>query len=109
MLVLRDEVALAIDRAQKALDDARREMKARDETLQAIAAAEADQRTQALQTVLDALVASLKPRGFDRKKFQSRIALAGRDTPNSSPAAIRHAIYLAEARKVLGIDPNASA
>ncbi|MCJ2054937.1 ATP-dependent helicase [Methylobacterium sp. J-070] len=100
---------MAIESAQKALDDARIKMKARDETLRAMATAEADQRVQALQTVLDALLASMKPRGFDRKKFQARIALAGRDTPDSGPAAVRHAIYLAEARKVLGIDPNAPA
>ena len=66
-----------------------------------LALAEAHYRTEAVQTVLAAVLASQSWRGLDRKKFRRLIAEAGGAIPNEGPAAVQHAVLLAEARKVL--------
>ncbi len=64
--------------------------------------ARAEARTDAVRIVLDAVLASLRVWGLDRRRFQKRIAQAGRDAPVAGPGAERHAILLAEARRILG-------
>lgn len=65
------------------------------------AVAEANYRTEAVQIVLAAVLASQSWRGLDRRKFRRLIAEAGGAIPNDGPAAVQHAVLLAEARKVL--------
>ena len=65
--------------------------------------AEARERIEALQTVIDATVANLTWRGLDRRAFQAHIAQAGRSIPDAGPAAIRHGVLLRGARQVLGL------
>ena len=67
------------------------------------AAAMADERTEAVRTVLGAVLASIGPRALDRRRFQDLIARAGREAPDQGPGAARHAVLLTEARRVLGI------
>jgi len=67
---------------------------------EAIARAEA--RTDAVRVVLGAVLASLRIWGLDRRRFQRLVIQAGRDAPVAGPGAERHAIFLAEARRILG-------
>jgi hypothetical protein len=67
------------------------------------AVAIADERTEAVRTVLGAVVASIGHRALDRRRFQDLIARAGRAAPDHGPGAARHAVLLTEARRVLGI------
>lgn len=69
------------------------------------AAAMADERTEAVRTVLGAVLASIGHRALDRRRFQDLIARAGREAPDQGPGAARHAVLLTEARRVLGIAP----
>lgn len=61
----------------------------------------AQQREEAVRMVLRALVASLRPLGFNRRKFLRCVREEGQDTPNEGPEAIRHTILLQEARRVI--------
>jgi hypothetical protein len=61
----------------------------------------AEQREEAVRMVLRALIASLRPFGFDKKRFKRCVHEEGRDTPNEGPASIRHAVLDQEARRVL--------
>ncbi|KAA0124343.1 atp-dependent helicase [Methylobacterium sp. P1-11] len=76
---------------------------ARNHAAAAEAAAMADERTEAVRTVLGAVLASIGPRALDRRRFQDLIARAGREAPDQGPGAARHAVLLTEARRVLGI------
>ena len=67
------------------------------------AMAEADERTEAVRTVLGAVLDSIGSRALDRRRFQEIIARAGREAPTDGPGAARHAVLLTEARRVLGI------
>lgn len=69
----------------------------------AASAAEADERTEAVRTVLGAVLDSIGSRALDRRRFQEIIARAGREAPTDGPGAARHAVLLTEARRVLGI------
>jgi chromosome segregation ATPase len=76
---------------------------ARTNAASADAAAEADERTEAVRTVLGAVLDSIGSRALDRRRFQEIIARAGREAPTDGPGAARHAVLLTEARRVLGI------
>ena len=65
--------------------------------------AEANERTEAVRTVLGAVLACVGSRALDRRRFQTLIAQAGREAPDHGPGAARHAVLLTEARRVLGI------
>ena len=67
------------------------------------AVATADERTEAVRIVLNAVLASISQRALDRRRFQDLIARAGRAAPDHGPGAARHAVLLTEARRVLGI------
>ncbi|MBE7197530.1 MAG: atp-dependent helicase [Parafilimonas terrae] len=66
------------------------------------AIARAEARTDAARMVLGAVLKSLRVWGLDRRKFQTLVVQAGRETPETGPEAERHAVLLAEARRVLG-------
>lgn len=74
----------------------------------AMAVAEADERTEAVRTVLGAVLASIGARALDRRRFQDLIARAGREAPDHGPGAARHAVLLTEARRVLGLPSQGS-
>ena len=76
---------------------------ARTRAADAADAAQADERTEAVRIVLNAVLASIGSRALDRRRFQDLIAQAGRATPDQGPGAARHAVLLTEARRVLGI------
>lgn len=63
----------------------------------------AEERLAAARTVLGAVLDCIGRRALDRRRFQALIAQAGREAPDSGPGAARHAVLLAEARRVLGI------
>ena len=65
------------------------------------AAAMAEERTEAVRTVLGAVLGCIGGRALDRRRFQELIAQAGREAPDNGPGAARHAVLLAEARRVL--------
>ncbi|SDN14125.1 hypothetical protein SAMN05216360_10622 [Methylobacterium phyllostachyos] len=70
------------------------------ETLQARLAV-AEQREEAVRMVLRALIASLRPFGFDKKRFKRCVFEEGQDTPDEGPASVRHTVLNQEARRVL--------
>ncbi|MCJ2055533.1 atp-dependent helicase [Methylobacterium sp. J-048] len=76
---------------------------ARTSAASAEALAEADERTEAVRSVLGAVLDSIGSRSLDRRRFQEIIARAGREAPTDGPGAARHAVLLTEARRVLGI------
>ena len=78
----------------------------REATAEAVA--EADERAEAVRTVLGAVLASIGARALDRRRFQDLIARAGREAPDQGPGAARHAVLLTEARRVLGIPSQGS-
>ncbi|MCJ2088251.1 atp-dependent helicase [Methylobacterium sp. E-005] len=73
-----------------------------DGAADADAMARAEARTDAVRIVLGAVLKSLRVWGLDRRRFQSLVVQAGRETPETGPEAERHAILLVEARRVLG-------
>lgn len=67
--------------------------------------ADADLRAAVLDDVLGAVLASIKPRALDRKRFQEAIRRSAA-TPREGPEDARHAMLLAQAQRVLGIDSH---
>jgi hypothetical protein len=65
--------------------------------------AQANARTEAVQSVLSAVIASQGWRGLNRKKFRRLVAEAGSLVPNNGPLSVQHEVLLAEARKVLNV------
>ena len=65
------------------------------------------EHTAAVRIVLGAVKASIGRFGLRRADFLARIAQAGRETPDSGPESARHPVLLAEARRVLGLEPDA--
>jgi len=67
------------------------------------ALAEANERTEAVRSVLMALVGTLSPRAIKRREFQEAVRKAAADVPDKGPQAVRHAVLLEETRRVLGV------
>lgn len=61
----------------------------------------AEQREEGVRMVLRALIAAVRPFGFDRRRFKRCVLEEGQDTPNEGPASVRHVILNQEARRVL--------
>lgn len=61
----------------------------------------AEQREEAVRMVLRALISSLRPFGFDKKRFKRCVFEEGQDTPDDGPASVRHIVLHQEARRVL--------
>lgn len=96
-------LAAALEDAEARTKAATEQDAARENTASAEAVAMADERTEAVRTVLSAVLASIGQRALDRRRFQEMIARAGREAPDQGPGAARHAVLLTEARRVLGI------
>ncbi|MGU3287581.1 hypothetical protein [Methylobacterium mesophilicum] len=93
---MRDDDGQDWEKARNNLYEMRRELNGFNKQLE-----EASERTKAVSTVLNALIASLRPYGYNRKHFNRLIRLASADIPNSGPASVQHELLLANARKVL--------
>lgn len=61
----------------------------------------AEQREEAVRLVLRALIASLRPFGFNRQRFLRCVREEGQDTPSEGPASVRHTVLFQETRRVL--------
>jgi len=61
----------------------------------------AEQREEAVRMVLRALIASIRPFGFDKKRFKRCVFEEGQDTPDEGPASVRHSVLNQEGRRVL--------
>ena len=96
-------LAVDLDVVRGRLDEAAGPESAAARAANAEAVATADERTEAVRTVLAAVLASIGQRALDRRRFQELIARAGREAPDQGPGAARHAVLLTEARRVLGI------
>ena len=72
----------------------------RDAALRDRAVAQA--RSQAIGTLVDALSSSLRPFGFDRKRFLAAIRTAARSIPNNGPAALQHNVLFEGSNRLLG-------
>jgi hypothetical protein len=62
----------------------------------------AQARSKALNTLVDALLGSLRPYGFGRKRFLSAIRQAARSVPDQGPDSLQHSILLEGSNRVLG-------
>ena len=62
---------------------------------------EANERTEAVRTVLTALVQSVRPSAFNRSLFQSIVRMHAADVPDEGPRSVRHEVILAEVRRVV--------
>ena len=87
-LIQQQQIALALVRAER--DSALRE---RD-----LARA----RSSAAATLLDAVVESLRPYGFGRKRFLARIRRAARLIPDQGPDAVQHVLLYEGSNRILG-------
>ncbi|MEL6065091.1 MULTISPECIES: hypothetical protein [unclassified Methylobacterium] len=59
-------------------------------------------RSNAAATLLDAVVESLRPYGFGRKRFLARIRRAARLIPNQGPESVQHALLYEGSNRILG-------
>ncbi|GJE14959.1 hypothetical protein [Methylobacterium longum] len=62
----------------------------------------AQARTQAMSTLVDALSSSLRPFGFDRKRFLAAIRKAARSIPDHGPASHQHTVLFEGSNRFLG-------
>lgn len=62
----------------------------------------AEARSQALETLVDAVSSCLRPFGFDRKRFLAAIRAAARSVPDQGPAKIQHTILFEGSNRFLG-------
>lgn len=58
-------------------------------------------RSEATSTLIDALVGSLRPYGFSRKRFLSAIRRAARIVPDQGPAALQHGVLFEGSNRIL--------
>lgn len=63
--------------------------------------AKAEQREEAVRIVLRALIASIRPFGFNKERFKRCVREEGEATPAVGPATVRHEVLHQEARRVL--------
>ncbi|MCJ2049238.1 hypothetical protein [Methylobacterium sp. J-070] len=62
----------------------------------------AQSRSEAMNTLVDALIGSLRPFGFDRKRFLTTIRQAARSLPDHGPAASQHTVLFEGSNRFLG-------
>ena len=72
----------------------------REAALQA-AVDSAEERLSAMRTVLDACAASAGPFGLRRRRLAALVRQAAAELPDDGPLAVRHAVLLAETRRLL--------
>ncbi|SEG68342.1 hypothetical protein SAMN04488144_1419 [Methylobacterium sp. 190mf] len=58
-------------------------------------------RSEATSTLIDALIGSLRPYGFSRKRFLSAIRRTARTVPDHGPAALQHGILFEGSNRIL--------
>jgi SAM-dependent methyltransferase len=59
------------------------------------------QKAQAVRVVLDAVLASLRARALDRRRFKALVTEAARGTPDEGPKSVRHTVLYEETRRIL--------
>ncbi|MCJ2118603.1 hypothetical protein MKK65_18880 [Methylobacterium sp. J-001] len=65
------------------------------------AVSDASARLEAMQSVITALIMSLRPYGLDRKKFTASIRSIAQRTPTEGPKAVQHTVLYSESMRVL--------
>lgn len=58
-------------------------------------------RSEATSTLIEALIGSVRPYGFSRKRFLSAIRKAARDVPDHGPAALQHGVLFEGSKRIL--------
>lgn len=58
-------------------------------------------RSEATSTLIEALIGSVRPYGFSRKRFLVAIRKAARTVPDQGPAAIQHSILFEGSNRIL--------
>ncbi|WP_244514136.1 hypothetical protein [Methylobacterium sp. UNC378MF] len=58
-------------------------------------------RSEATSTLIEALVGSVRPYGFSRKRFLAAIRKAARTVPDHGPAALQHGILFEGSNRIL--------
>ena len=58
-------------------------------------------RSEATSTLIEALVGSVRPYGFSRKRFLNAIRKAARTVPDHGPAALQHGILFEGSNRIL--------
>ncbi|MBN4094704.1 hypothetical protein [Methylobacterium sp. OT2] len=58
-------------------------------------------RSEATSTLIDALVGSLRPYGFSRKRFLYAIRKVARTVPDQGPAALQHGVLFEGSNRIL--------
>jgi hypothetical protein len=89
--IQQQQIALAVIRAER--DAALRD---RDQ---------ARARSDAMATLVDALLGSLRPYGFSRKLFLSAIRKAAGAVPDQGPDSLQHAVLFDGSNRILGTRP----
>lgn len=59
-------------------------------------------RSEATSTLIDALIGSVRPYGFSRKRFLAAIRKAARIVPDHGPGALQHGILFEGSNRILG-------
>ncbi|MCJ2056779.1 hypothetical protein MKL09_09445 [Methylobacterium sp. J-048] len=62
--------------------------------------------SEAMTKLVDALLASLRPYGFSRKRFVFAIRKAARAIPDREPDSLQHAVLFDGSNRVLGGQPS---
>jgi len=62
-------------------------------------------RSDAMAKLIDALLGSLRPYGFNRKRFLSAIRKAAGTVPDQGPDALQHAVLFDGSNRILGARP----
>lgn len=89
--IQQQQIALAVMRAER--DAALRD---RDQ---------ARARSDAMATLVDALLGSLRPYGFSRKLFLSAVRKAAAAIPDQGPDSLQHAVLFDGSNRILGTRP----
>ena len=61
----------------------------------------AQAQSEAVNTLVDALSGSLRPFGFDRRRFLAAIRTAARSIPNNGPASAQHHVLFEGSNRFL--------
>jgi hypothetical protein len=62
----------------------------------------AQARSEAMNSLVDALSSSLRPFGFHRKRFLTAIRKAARSVPDHGPASVQHTVLFEGSNRFLG-------
>jgi len=58
-------------------------------------------RSEATSTLIEALIGSVRPYGFSRKRFLSAIRKAAQAVPDHGPAALQHGVLFEGSKRIL--------